>query len=498
MAMGRAAGCPVSHNKNSLTAGPHGPTLLQDVALIEKLQHFDRETTPPRNVHPLGSGAYGTFTCTNPDMAKYCRADLFSKAGLKTDLVARLSGTFTKQGEAETIRDVRGFALKFYTSQGNWDLMCINMPVFNCRDAKIGPEAIHNFKRDPRTDEWNPETTWKFVLQHREALHQALMLYSDREGTPLSYRMMHAYACNTYSFYNEAGKRVWIKFHLRSEQGAAGFNAQEAKLIAGIDPDWLKRDLRQAIESKKFPRWTLCFQVMEEAQGFQRAEAFDCTKVWKHSEFPLIEAGVIELNRLPIDYFAEVEQVAFSPSNVVPGIGFSPDKLLQGRLFIYPDTQFHRLGPNYFLIPVNRPRNQLPTQYLAGQHQSTIRDPVLVNALVDTPSLLEPNFPTDGPAYVYDIPNEGSDEDYYGQARECYGILSDKDKQALAINIAQSLCKISEETKFQVCEMLANVNQGLADTVVLNSTQNKSKLVTPNEKLWFQLHSKLHPDVTSA
>lgn len=498
LALARAAGCPVAHNKNSLTAGPHGPTLLQDIQLVEKLQHFDREQTPPRNVHALGSGAYGTFTCTNPELAKYTRADLFSKVGLKTDLVARLSGTFTKPGEAETVRDVRGFALKFYTNQGNWDLMCINMPVFNCRDAKIGPEAIHSFKRDLRTDEWNPENSWKFVLQHREALHQALMLYSDREGTPMSYRMMHAYGCNTFSFYTQAGKRHWVKFHLRSEQGAQGFNAQEARLIAGIDPDWLKRDLRQSIETKKYPRWKLCFQVMEEEEGYKRPEAFDCTKVWKHSDFPLIEAGVIELNRLPIDYFAEVEQVAFSPSNVVPGIGFSPDKLLQGRVFLYQDTQFHRLGPNYFQIPVNRPHHQIPTQYYAGQHQSSIRDPRIVNSLLETPSLLEPAFPTDGNANVYDYPNEGTDFDYYGQARQCYGILSDKDKQGLVVNIAQSFCYLSEDTKSQVVDMLANVSQELADSLMLQVNRSATKLETPNEKLWHHLHNTLHPEVTSA
>jgi len=417
---------------------------------------------------------------------------------LKTELAARLSGTFTKPGEAETIRDVRGFALKFYTNQGNWDLMCINMPVFNCRDAMIGPEAIHAFKRDPGTDEWNPENSWKFVLEHREGLHQALMLYSDREGTPMSYRMMHAYACNTFSFYTQAGKRVWVKFHLRSEQAVEGFNAQEAMLIAGIDPDWLKRDLRQAIESKKFPRWKLCFQVMEEEEGYKRPEAFDCTKVWKHSEFPLIEAGVIELNRLPIDYFAEVEQLAFSPSNVVPGIGFSPDKLLQGRLFLYQDTQFHRLGPNYFQIPVNRPLTPKPTQYFAGQHQSVVRDPRETIDLVESKSLLEPPFPVDGPANVYNYPEEGSDKDYYGQARECYAILSDKDKRGLAVNVANSLSKVSEDTKLQVYEMLANVNQELVDALALQLSRTEDELETPNSKLWQQVHSRLHPEVSSA
>jgi len=496
--LARASGCPLSGNKNSITAGPQGPTLLQDVHLIEKLQNFDREQLPPRNVHALGSGVYGQFTCTN-DMTKYCMADMFSKVGKRTNLFARFSGTFTKQGDAETLRDIRGFALKFYSTEGNWDLMCINLPVFNCRDAMIGPEAIHSFKRDPKTDEWNPENSWKFVVEHKEALHQALMLYSDREGIPLSYRMMHAYGCNTYSFFNKQGERFWVKFHLRSEQEVRGFNAQDAKLMGGYDPDWLKRDLRESIQSCKYPHWKLCVQIMPEAEGYKLPEAFDCTKVWKHSDFPLIEVGRIELNSASTDYMAEVEQVAFSPANIIPGIGFSPDKLLQGRVFLYGDTQFHRLGPNYWQIPINRPLNELSNQYYGGPHQQNVKDTIAINYLLPNPAVQEPAISTDGKGSPYDYKSAGSDWDYFGQVRDFYRhVLKDKNKLDLAANIAESLNKISQETREQVVALLSKVSEDLAREV-LSRLQTKQKQVeTPNEKLWHELRANLHPEITSA
>lgn len=334
-----SSGCPILNNSYSLTAGATGPTLVQDTDLFDKLQHFDREQIPQRNVHALGTGAYGTFTVTK-DLTKYTCAKIFSSIGEKTDLFVRFSGIFTDKGEAETLRDPRGFAIKFYTKEGNWDLLAINTPVFNVRDAKVGPDAIHAFKRDSRSHEWNSNSIWDFVINHPEAIHQTLMIFTDRDGTPASYRNMNAYGCNTFSFYNERNEKFWVKFHLLSHLEPLGLNVEQAKLIAGEDPDFLSRDLRSAIQNGNYPKWTLSVQIMPEADGYKNPCAFDCTKVWCHDEYPLMELGTIELDRIPSDFYAEVEQAAFSPSNVVPGIGFSPDRLLQGRLFLYPDTQY--------------------------------------------------------------------------------------------------------------------------------------------------------------
>lgn len=353
----------------SMTAGKTGPTLLQDVDLIDKLQNFDREQIAPRNVHAQGVGAFGKFKASS-NVSKYTFANLF-KQGTETPIFVRFSGVFTGREEAETVRDMRGFALKFYTKKGNWDLLTVNIPVFGVQDAMTGPDAIHAFKRDPRTGEWNTDTVWDFVANHPEALHQTLLLLMDQYGTPISYRNMNTFACNTFSFLNKEGVRHWVRFQLVSDLPKEGLDAFQAKIIAGEDPDFLRKDLRHSIERGDHPNWKLCFQIMPESEGYKNASwAFDPSRFWPINDYPLYELGTIELDRMPTDHYTQTEQVAFSPANVVPGIGFSPDQLLQGRLFIYADTQFHRLGPNFRQIPINCPKNSFATPYYGGPHRS--------------------------------------------------------------------------------------------------------------------------------
>jgi len=451
--MTKATGCPVAQDKNSMTSGPMGPVVVSDVHLLEKLMQFNREKTPPRNVHALGQGCYGTFTVTN-DITQYTCADLFSQVGKKTDLFARFSGVFTEQGEADTVRDPRGFAIKWYTDEGNWDLLAINTPVFAVRDAKVGPDNIHAFKRDPRNGCWHPTQVWDFVATHPEGLHQTAMLYTDRTGTPMSYRTMNAYGCHTYSLINRNKERFWVKFHILSMQGVKGFNMNQAKIVAGEDPNFLNRDLLQAIDQGNFPRWRFCIQVMPEEQGYKNPFFFDATKVWSHKEFPLIDVGVIEMNRNVTDYHAEVEQVAFSPATLVPGIGLSPDKLLQGRLLIYDDTQYHRLGPNYKQIPVNRPRNVTcpfaRAMYNGGAMHMEVSNKFphyYPNSFTEKsvhpdPKYMEPPLKSTGDAGFYDFPNEGSNEDYYSQVAAFWNVLDNVQKSNMCENIAASLEKV--------------------------------------------------------
>lgn len=442
-------GCPVAHNKNSLTAGPHGPVMLQDTYLMEKIKQFSTEKTPPRVVHALGCGAAGTFTVTSTEITKYTKAKLFSEIGKKTPVAVRMSGTFTEQGEADLVRDLRGFACKFKTEEGIWDLMTINTPVFNCRDMKIGPDAVHAFKRDPRSGLWNPAQSWDFVAHHPEAIHQVLMIYGDRVGTPLSFRMMHGFSANTYSFLNSENKRFWVRFHLCSQQGTKGFNVNQAKLMCGEDPNFLQRDLKEAIEKGDFPKWKLCVQLMTEEEGYKNPFTFDCTKVWSKKDYPLIEIGILELNKNPVDHFTEVESIAFSPARIVPGIGFSPDKLLQGRLLIYDDTQQHRLGPNFKQMPINAPLNEVNSNYyISGpmNMQTRAKFPHYDGSVfgfqkLDT-SNVEPPMKVDGPVGFYDMPYEGTDADWYEQPREFLRVCPETEKKNLCFNIAASLMKI--------------------------------------------------------
>ena len=337
-----------------MTAGPLGPLLVQDYQLIEKLAHQNRERIPERTVHAKGWGAYGTLTVTH-DITRYTRADIFSAVGKKTEMLARFSTVAGELGAADHERDVRGFALKFYTEQGNWDLVGNNTPVFFVRDPYKFPDFIHTQKRHPKTNLRSPTAMWDFWSLSPESLHQVTILFSDR-GMPQSPRFMHGFGSHTFSFINAAGERHWVKFHFKTQQGIEFHTNREAEAIVGRTRESYQADLFGAIEGGDFPKWTMYVQVMPEADvGKHWYNPFDLTKVWPHADYPLIEVGVMELNRNPDNYFQEIEQAAFSPSNVVPGIGFSPDKMLQARVFSYADAHRYRLGTHYEMLPVNRP-----------------------------------------------------------------------------------------------------------------------------------------------
>jgi catalase len=422
--------------------------------------------------------------------------------GKKTEVFARFSGIFTEQGDPDTSRDPRGFALKFYTEEGNWDLLTINTPVFAVRDAKPGPDQVHAFKRDPRNGEWNPDQTWDFVCNHPEGLLQTLMLYTDLYGTPMSYRFMDTYGCNTYSFINAEAVRHWVKFHLISVQGRLGLSAEKAALIAGQDPNWLSRDLRDAIGSSQFPRWKLCVQIMPEDEGYSVPFAFDCTKVWPIDKYPLTEIGTIEMNANPQNYFAEVEQVALSPSNVIPGIGFSPDKLLQGRLFMYDDTQAHRLGPNFKQLPVNLPmRAKVHNQYYgaSGQYESASKFPQYAGSsygpqVMSSPIVAEPPLKVAGPVGFYDLPGEGTEQDFFGLPRKFWSDMSSTDKDSISSNISLSLLKVSDVTKANVLALLEKVDIAFKDSVdrkVASLRSGTGSGITVAQKIWMDARQAL-------
>ena len=351
----RTSGAPVADHQNVMTAGPRGPMVMQDVWFLEKMAHFDREVIPERRMHAKGSGAFGKFTVTR-DVTQYSKAKLFSAIGKETEVFVRFSTVAGERGAADAERDIRGFAVKFYTEQGNWDLVGNNTPVFFLRDPIHFPDLNHAVKRDPKTNMRSAQNNWDFWTMLPEALHQITIVMSDR-GIPDGYRHMHGFGSHTYSLINGNNERVWVKFHLKSRQGIKNLTNEEADAIIAKDRESSQHDLFYAIERGDFPRWTMCFQIMTEEQARKhRDNPFDLTKVWSQKEYPLLEAGVLELNRNPENYYADVEQAAFNPANIVPGIGLSPDKMLQGRLFSYGDAQRYRLGVNHASIPVNAPK----------------------------------------------------------------------------------------------------------------------------------------------
>ncbi len=355
-------GRPVDDDQNTLTAGYSGPTLLQDTHLIEKLGHFDRERIPERVVHAKGAGAYGYFEVTH-DVTKYTKAKFLSEIGKRTEVFSRFSTVGGEKGSADTERDPRGFAVKFYTEEGNYDLVGNNTPVFFIRDPLKFPDFIHTQKRDPHTNLKNPDMFWDFLSLTPESIHQVTILFSDR-GTPMGYRHMNGFSGHTFKWYNEKNEYFWVKIHFKTEQGIQNLTRQEASLMCGQDPDYATRDLHNAIKNSEYPAWKVYAQIMTSEQVEKyRFNSFDITKIWAHADAPLNPIGRMVLNRNPDNYFAEVEQSAFSPANFVPGITASPDKLLQGRLFSYNDTHRHRLGPNYHLLPVNRAKASLVSTY---------------------------------------------------------------------------------------------------------------------------------------
>jgi catalase len=364
-----ASGIPVVDNQNSITAGPRGPVLLQDFHLIEKLQHFNRERIPERVVHAKGSGAFGTFTVTE-DITKYSNAKLFAQVGKQTETFLRFSTVGGEKGSADTERDPRGFALRFYTEDGNWDLVGNNTPVFFLKDGIKFPDFIHTQKRDPKSNLKSAQMMFDFWSNTPESLHQVTTLFSSR-GTPDGYRHMHGFGSHTYSLINDAGERHWVKWHFKTLQGIKNLSAAEATRLAGADPDYAQRDLFNAIATGDFPRWSVEAQIMSDAERLAWEaktgwDAFDLTKVWPHGDFPRIKVGILELNRNPENYHADVEQAALSPGHIVPGLGYSPDKMLQARIFAYHDAQLYRIGTNHQYLPVNRPRVEVYNQQRDG------------------------------------------------------------------------------------------------------------------------------------
>lgn len=448
-----AAGAPVADNQNVLTAGPRGPMLLQDVWFLEKLAHFDREVIPERRMHAKGSGAYGTFTVTN-DITKYTKAKIFSEVGKKTDMFARFSTVAGERGAADAERDIRGFALKFYTEQGNWDLVGNNTPVFFFRDPLQFPDLNHAVKRDPRTNMRSPKNNWDFWTSLPEALHQVTIVMSDR-GIPKSYRHMHGFGSHTFSMINDKNERHWVKFHFRTQQGIENLTDEEAEALIGKDRESHQRDLYESIENGNYPKWKMYIQVMTEEQAENMPyNPFDLTKVWYKKDFPLIEVGEFELNKNPDNYFAEVEQAAFSPANIVPGIGFSPDKMLQGRLFSYGDAQRYRLGVNHHQIPVNAPRCPFHSYHRDGQMRtdgnlgSTLHyEPNSYGEWEEQPDFKEPPLKLSGDAYQWDFRED--DDQYFTQPGLLFNLMDNGEKERLFANTARNMGDAPKEIKIK-------------------------------------------------
>ena len=443
-----AAGAPVVDNQNTQTAGPRGPVLLQDVWHLEKLAHFDREVIPERRMHAKGSGAFGTFTVTH-DITKFTKAKIFSNIGKKTDLFLRFSTVAGERGAADAERDIRGFAIKFYTEEGNWDVVGNNTPVFFLRDPLKFPDLNHAVKRDPKTNLRSADNNWDFWTLLPEALHQVTIVMSDR-GIPASYRHMHGFGSHTFSFINAANERFWVKFHFECMQGIKTLSDADATDLVGRDRESAQRDLFDSIEKKDFPRWKLRVQVMPEKEaGSYHLNPFDLTKVWPHKDYPLIDVGMLELNRNPENYFADVEQVAFSPANVVPGISFSPDKMLQSRLFSYGDAQRYRLGVNHHQIPVNAPRCPFNSYHrdgamrVDGNKGATIGyEPNSKGEWQEQPDFSEPPLAIEGAAAHW---NHRADEDYYSQPGNLFRLMTPEKKQLLFDNTARSVGGASKE-----------------------------------------------------
>ena len=434
----------VGDDQHSMTAGARGPILMQDYHLLEKLGHFDRERIPERVVHAKGAGAHGYFEVT-ADVTQWTKAKFLSEVGKKTEVFARFSTVGGEKGSADAARDPRGFALKFYTEEGNYDMVGNNTPVFFIRDVIKFPDFIHTQKRNPATNLPDPDMFWDFLSLTPESAHQVTVLFSDR-GTPATFRNMNGYSSHTYKWYNQAGDYVWVQYHFKTDQGVKNLTLEESTALKGTDPDHATRDLHQAIERGEFPSWTLEMQILtpEQAQDF-KWDIFDITKVWPHGEVPPIQVGKLVLNRNPVNYFAEVEQAAFCPGNLVPGIAISPDKMLQGRVFSYHNTHIHRLGANYHLIPINQAKN-CPEQN--NQRDGAMRVdggggpgpnyyPNSFGGPAPDPSAQEPSFPVEGEAGRHEY---NFDNDDFVQPGNLYrNVMSDEDRAHLVHNLVDHM-----------------------------------------------------------
>jgi catalase len=491
-----ASGIPYYHHEDTMSVGQRGPLLLQDFILHEKMAHFNRERIPERVVHAKGTGAYGTFTVTH-DISKYTRAKIFNQVGKQTKMFIRFSTVGGEKGSADTERDPRGFAVKFYTEEGNWDLVGNNTPIFFIKDPKKFSDFIHTQKRDPKSNTKSPTMMWDFWSHNPESLHQVMFLFSDR-GTPFSYRHMHGFGSHTFSFINSNNERFWVKFHFKTEQGIKNFTNDEAVKMKGEDPDWAQRDLVEAIEKGEFPKWKLKVQVMPEAEANNyKWNPFDLSKVWSHKDYPLIDVGVMELNKIPDNYFADVEQSAFAPAHVVDGISYSPDRMLQGRLLSYPDAHRYRLGVNYEQLPVNR----CPYAVNNYERDGAMR---LDGNGGDTPNYFPNSFDNikPDPAYaqleqaldsniaaVYNRNAPGEDDHYTQPGIFWREVLSEQDKTNLVNNIAGAMKGITGEKKTeiimrQLCHFFrADMNLGMQIVKALQMDMNDVMKHMPADKV---------------
>ena len=439
--MTTTAGNPISDNQNSITAGERGPVLLQDYQLIEKLAHQNRERIPERVVHAKGSGAFGVLEITE-DISKYTKAKVLQK-GEKTKMLLRFSTVAGERGAADAERDVRGFALKFYTKEGNWDLVGNNTPVFFIRDAYKFPDFIHTQKRHPHSNMRSNTAMWDFWSLSPESLHQVTILMSDR-GIPKSYRHVNGYGSHTYSLINTSGERFWVKFHFKTLQGIETITNAQAEAIVAKDRESNQRDLFENIQAGNFPKWSFEIQIMTNEQAKNSSfNPFDLTKVWPHKDYPMIKVGIMTLNENPKNYFNEIEQASFSPSNVVSGISFSPDKMLQARIFSYPDAHRYRVGTHYEMLPVNKPIVEVNTYHADGSMNYEIKEPTdayyepnSFNGPIEDKSFAEPVFETGNIADRY---NHRIGNDDFSQPRALFELMSANQKEQLFSNIAAAM-----------------------------------------------------------
>ncbi|PHO10569.1 catalase [Malaciobacter canalis] len=460
--MTTTAGNPISDNQNSITAGERGPVLMQDYQLIEKLAHQNRERIPERVVHANGSAAYGKLVITE-DISKYTKAKVLQKSE-ETKLLLRFSTVAGERGAADAERDVRGFALKFYTKEGNWDLVGNNTPVFFIRDAYKFPDFIHTQKRHPQTNLRSNTAAWDFWSLSPESLHQVTILMSNR-GLPKSYRHINGYGSHTYSLINEKNERFWVKFHFKTMQGIETITDKQAEEIVGKDRESNQRDLFENIEQGNYPKWSFEIQIMTEEEALACSfNPFDLTKVWPHSDYPMIKVGELTLNENPKNYFNEVEQASFSPSNIVPGIGFSPDKMLQARIFSYPDAHRYRVGTHYEMLPVNRPIVDVKTYHADGAmnyEQKDITDayyePNSFDGPVEDKAFEEPALKIEN-AYAkrYDH-REGNDD--FSQPRALFNLMSENEKEQLFGNIARAMDGVPLEIINRQLELFAKIDE---------------------------------------
>jgi catalase len=444
------SGAPVADNQHSQTAGPGGPVLIQDGHLLEKLASFNRERIPERVVHARGSGAYGHFEVTR-DVTPYTRARFLSQIGKKTEAFARFSTVAGARGSADAVRDPRGFALKFYTEDGNYDLVGNDTPIFFIRDPLKFPDFIHSQKPDPHTNRQEPDNVWDFFSLSPEATHMFTFLFGDR-GIPASFRHMDGFSSHTFQWVNAAGEQFFVKYHFKTDQGIECLTAEAAAKLAGENPDSHQMDLHEAIRRGEFPSWTLKVQIMPAAEAKSyRFNPFDVTKVWPHADYPLQEVGKLALDRNPANYFADVEQSAFNPANFVPGIGPSPDKMLQGRLFAYGDAQRYRLGINHTELPVNSPHAASAANYgrdgfmRPGDNAGAAKnyEPNSFDGPAETGVPLYAPLVGDGSSGSYEWNSREGDD--FAQAGALYRVIDEAARARLVANIAGSLAQVSKD-----------------------------------------------------